>query len=94
MCSYQPPCQFAASTPDPVVALQPQSLVLAPLFVWLELLFVCGYRPRLQEVLKARIEANVATSQGAAKKAQKEALLAPGEREGDAPATGAAANAQ
>ena len=56
-----------------------QSLVLAPLFVWMELLFLGGYRPRLQAQLKARIESSSA-SQGAAhkgqKEAQKEALLA------------------
>jgi uncharacterized membrane protein YGL010W len=56
-----------------------QSLVLAPLFVWMELLFLGGYRPRLQAQLRARIEGG-AGSQGAAhkvqKEAQKEALLA------------------
>ena len=38
-----------------------QSLVLAPLFVWLELLFVLGYRPALHGALLRSIEANVAT---------------------------------
>ncbi len=38
-----------------------QSLVLAPLFVWLELLFVLGYRPALHAELLRSIEANVAT---------------------------------
>ena len=38
-----------------------QSLVLAPLFVWLELLFVLGYRPALHAELLKSIEDNVAT---------------------------------
>ena len=38
-----------------------QSLVLAPLFVWLELLFVLGYRPALHAELLRSIEANVAS---------------------------------
>ena len=38
-----------------------QSLVLGPLFVWLELLFVLGYRPALHAELLRSIEANVAT---------------------------------
>ena len=33
-----------------------QSLVLAPLFVWMEVLFACGYRPGLRENLKRRVE--------------------------------------
>jgi hypothetical protein len=37
-----------------------QSLVLAPLFVWLELLFLLGYRPVLHAELLRSIEANVA----------------------------------
>lgn len=38
-----------------------QSLVLAPLFVWLELLFLLGYRPALHADLLKSIEANVAS---------------------------------
>ena len=38
-----------------------QSLILAPLFVWLELLFVLGYRPTLHAQLLKSIEDNVAT---------------------------------
>lgn len=34
-----------------------QSLVLAPLFAWFELLFLLGYRPSLKRELEARIEA-------------------------------------
>lgn len=47
---------------SPVVSIRrlscrpPQSMVLAPLFVWMELLFVCGYRPQLQRDLAARIQ--------------------------------------
>lgn len=69
-----------------------QSLVLAPLFVWMELLFLGGYRPRLQAQLRARIEGGAA-SQGAAQKgqkdAQKEALLAAdaGDRAADSAST-------
>jgi 2-hydroxy fatty acid dioxygenase len=37
-----------------------QSLVLAPLFVWLEVLFSLGYRKRLQAELNARVNANIA----------------------------------
>lgn len=33
-----------------------QSLVLAPLFVWLELLFLIGYRPELYKALNEQIE--------------------------------------
>ena len=32
-----------------------QSLVLAPLFVWMDVLFTCGYRPGLREDLKRRV---------------------------------------
>lgn len=55
--------------------LLPQSLVLAPLFVWFELLFLLGYRPQLYAQLQERVSANiVALSQGAD---AKQPLLAP-----------------
>ena len=38
--------------------------MLAPLFVWLELLFVLGYRPALHAELMRSIDANVATLDG------------------------------
>lgn len=50
-----------------------QSLVLAPLFVLYELLFLMGYRPALKAELQRRIEADIAVwkaSQGAAATAQ------------------------
>jgi uncharacterized membrane protein YGL010W len=69
-----------------------QSLVLAPLFVWLELLFVGGYRRELQAQLQSRIEANIAEHRDGQRTAlQKEALLAPGERDGGVPDAAAAA---
>jgi 2-hydroxy fatty acid dioxygenase len=37
-----------------------QSLVLAPLFVWFELLFVLGYRPALRDEVQRRAQANIA----------------------------------
>jgi uncharacterized membrane protein YGL010W len=36
-----------------------QSLVLAPLFVWMEIMFACGYRPGLQADLKRRVAKRV-----------------------------------
>lgn len=36
-----------------------QSLVLAPLFVWFELLFLLGYRPSLYTEVQARVRANI-----------------------------------
>ena len=45
-----------------------QSLVLAPLFVWMEVLFACGYRPGLREDLKRRVEKAVAEMDAAKKK--------------------------
>ena len=47
-----------------------QSLVLAPLFVWLEFLFALGYREQYQAVLSKRIQADIAAS-----KQQKQPLL-------------------
>jgi len=55
-----------------------QALVLAPFFVWMELLFKCGYRPELQsrvdkavqkelEKRYAALRANGATKNGSAK---------------------------
>ena len=41
-----------------------QSLVLAPLFVWMELLFTCGYRPGLREDLKRRVDKAVVELDG------------------------------
>ncbi len=35
-----------------------QALSLAPLFVWLELLFLLGYRPALRSALSARVQAS------------------------------------
>ncbi len=57
-----------------------QSLVLAPLFVWLELLFWCGYRPELQAELKTAIDANIAAHLAGGESDQKAPLLAPAER--------------
>jgi uncharacterized membrane protein YGL010W len=37
-----------------------QSLVVAPLFVWMEVLFALGYRPALVQQLEVRVAANVA----------------------------------
>ena len=37
-----------------------QALTLAPLFVWLEVLFWCGYRPQLYKELNQRIEKAIA----------------------------------
>ncbi|KAI8469789.1 MAG: hypothetical protein J3K34DRAFT_422805 [Monoraphidium minutum] len=37
-----------------------QAFALAPLFVWLELLFALGYRPRLHAALEERVAADVA----------------------------------
>lgn len=37
-----------------------QSLVLAPLFVWFEVLFFVGYRPALQREVQGRAAANIA----------------------------------
>ncbi|GMH45255.1 hypothetical protein BSKO_13212 [Bryopsis sp. KO-2023] len=36
-----------------------QSIVLAPLFVWFELLFLLGYRPGLREELSKKVEENI-----------------------------------
>jgi len=49
--------------------------VLAPLFVWLELLFVGGYRRELQAQLKSRIEANIAAHREQRRTSAKAALL-------------------
>lgn len=38
-----------------------QSLVLAPLFVWFELLFLLGYRPGLRDEVQRRVEAGIAS---------------------------------
>lgn len=38
----------------------PQSLILAPLFVWVELLWVCGYRPALRARVAERVRAAIA----------------------------------
>ena len=53
---------------QPPVCLQ--SLVLAPLFVWLEFLFALGYRKEYQAMLNKRIQADIAAS-----KQQKQPLL-------------------
>ncbi len=36
-----------------------QSLLLAPLFVWFELLFLLGYRRQLASEVQARVQANI-----------------------------------
>lgn len=36
-----------------------QSLMLAPLFVWFEVLFLLGYRPALRARLQERVDANI-----------------------------------
>ena len=33
-----------------------QSLVLAPLFVWMEVMFACGYRPGLRSDVDRRVK--------------------------------------
>ena len=43
-----------------------QSLVLAPLFVWMEVLFACGYRPGLLTDVKRRVKARVEAMDAAA----------------------------
>lgn len=40
--------------------LRTQAFVLAPLFVWFELLFLLGYRPKLQSELETRIRSEIA----------------------------------
>lgn len=52
-----------------------QSLVLAPLFVWFELLFLLGYRPQLYAQLQDRVAANTETLHSSVKDV-KEPLLA------------------
>lgn len=42
-----------------------QALFLAPLFVWLEVLFYFGYRPELQARLKVEVEREVQTYRSA-----------------------------
>ena len=42
-----------------------QSLVLAPLFVWMEVMFACGYRPGLHADLKRRVVKRVAAMEEA-----------------------------
>lgn len=59
-----------------------QSLVLAPLFVWFELLFLLGYRPALRQEVLARIRANIAEHKKT-KEQQKQPLLHEEEREGE-----------
>jgi uncharacterized membrane protein YGL010W len=39
---------------------QLQAFALAPLFVWLELLFLLGYRPKLKAALDVRVSEAVA----------------------------------
>lgn len=36
-----------------------QAVFLAPFFVWLEFLFMCGYRPELRQRLKTSVEAEI-----------------------------------
>ena len=47
------------------VVLAVQSFALAPLFVWLELLFALGYRKGLQAELDERITKDIATFRAA-----------------------------
>ena len=54
-------CSESEETNSSLCVCCAQSLVLAPLFVWLELLFVLGYRPKLHADLLQSIEQNVAT---------------------------------
>ncbi|GAB4817512.1 hypothetical protein N2152v2_004558 [Parachlorella kessleri] len=52
-----------------------QSLVLAPLFVWFELLFLLGYRPQLASEVQAQAKANIlAWKQGDAATANERSL--------------------
>ncbi|ORZ40163.1 hypothetical protein BCR44DRAFT_62256 [Catenaria anguillulae PL171] len=37
-----------------------QAFVMAPLFVWMEVLFLCGYRPEMEARLQARIDKEIA----------------------------------
>ncbi|KAK9830485.1 hypothetical protein WJX72_011978 [[Myrmecia] bisecta] len=54
-----------------------QSLILAPLFVWVEVLFMLNYRPGLQRQLEQRVTANLAAmrAEQPAADSSKEALL-------------------
>lgn len=56
----------------PLSPSTPQSLVLAPLFVWFEFLFLLGYRPALYAQLQQAVQANIA-----AWKAEQQAEQAP-----------------
>lgn len=63
--SFCPPTSRlpAACCPPPHLSSVAQSLVVAPLFVWMEVLFALGYRPALVHQLEARVAANVAAFQ-------------------------------
>lgn len=47
------------ATACPPCCLRLQSLVLAPLFVWFELLFLLNYRRRLRAEVQAVVDANI-----------------------------------
>lgn len=53
-----------------------QSLVLAPLFVWFELLFLLGYRKNLNREVKSRVENNIASWKASQAGPDKEPLIA------------------
>lgn len=46
--------------PPPAPAPPGQSLFLAPLFVWFELLFLLGYRRQLRSQVEARVARSIA----------------------------------
>jgi len=41
-----------------------QALALAPLFVWLEILFYCGYRRNYYKMLQAKVNLEILRIQG------------------------------
>ena len=49
-----------------------QAIFLAPLFVWLELLFKLGYRPELQERVEKRVSVEIAKFKAASKNGKAE----------------------
>ena len=51
-----------------------QSLVMASLFAWMEGLFALGYRPKLQQQMQARVQANQAAMDGRKAAAQQPLL--------------------
>jgi uncharacterized membrane protein YGL010W len=59
-----------------------QAFALAPLFVWFELLFLLGYRPRLRDEVEKRVERDVAAWRRAQKAGGGGGGAAPAQRRG------------